>query len=76
MHYIENHFTSSGRLFFAFFMKKNELHADLLSQALSNRIGVQSVKLVWKHHIIMYTFKYMLLSSSMQTYFLECRHWS
>ncbi len=37
---------SSGRLFFAFFMKKNVLHADLLSQALANRIGVQSVKLV------------------------------
>ena len=37
---------SSGSLFFAFFMKKNVLHADLLSQAMANRIGVQSLKLV------------------------------
>jgi hypothetical protein len=34
----------SGRLFFAFFMKKNVLHADLLSQAMVNRLGVQALK--------------------------------
>ena len=31
----------SGRLFFAFFMKKNVLHADLLSQAVVKRDGVK-----------------------------------
>jgi hypothetical protein len=35
----------SGRIFFAFFMKKNVLHADLLSQAMVNRVGVQNIKL-------------------------------
>ncbi len=35
----------SGRLFFAFFMKKNVLHADLLSQAMVNRVGVQAITL-------------------------------
>jgi len=35
----------SGRLFFAFFVKKNVLHADLLSQAMVNRVGVQAIKL-------------------------------
>ena len=35
----------SGRLVFAFFMKKNVLHADLLSQAMVNRVGVQTIKL-------------------------------
>jgi len=34
----------SGRLFFACFMKKNMLHA-VLSQAMVNRVGVQSIKL-------------------------------
>ena len=34
----------SGRIFFAFFMKKNVLHADLLSQAMVNRVGVQAIK--------------------------------
>ena len=35
----------SGRIFFAFFMKKSVLHADLLSQAMVNRVGVQNIKL-------------------------------
>ena len=33
----------SGRLFFAFFMKKNVLKADLLSQAVARRDGVKRV---------------------------------
>jgi len=39
------HPNEPGRLFFAFFMKKNVLHADLLSQAMVNRVGVQTIKL-------------------------------
>jgi hypothetical protein len=35
----------SGQLLFAFFMKKNVLHADLLSQAMVNRVGVQPLTL-------------------------------
>ena len=33
----------SGRLFVAFFMKKQVLHADLLSQAMAKRCGVQPI---------------------------------
>ena len=33
----------SGRLFFAFFMKKDVLHADLLSQAVVKRVGVKPI---------------------------------
>jgi hypothetical protein len=33
----------SGRLFFAFFTKKQVLHADLLSQAMAKRCGVQPI---------------------------------
>jgi hypothetical protein len=36
----------SGRLFFAFFMKKQVLHANLLSQAMVNRVGVQPLNLM------------------------------
>ncbi len=36
---------SQADYFFAFFMKKNVLHADLLSQAMVNRVGVQTIKL-------------------------------
>jgi hypothetical protein len=35
----------SGRVFLKFFMKKNVLHADLLSQAMVNRLGVQPLTL-------------------------------
>jgi len=35
----------SGRLFFAFYMKKQTLHADLLSQQVVKREGVQALKL-------------------------------
>jgi hypothetical protein len=35
----------SGRIFFAFFMKKQVLHADILSQAMVKRIGVQKLNL-------------------------------
>ena len=34
----------SGRLFFAFFMKKTVLHADLLSQAVVKRDGVKRLR--------------------------------
>jgi hypothetical protein len=37
---------NSGRLFFAFFMKKQVLHADLLSQQVVKRLGVQPLKLM------------------------------
>jgi hypothetical protein len=37
---------SSGHLYFAFFMKKQVLHADLLSQQVVNRPGVQPLKLM------------------------------
>jgi hypothetical protein len=33
----------SGQLFFAFFMKKQVLHADPLSQAMAKRCGVQLI---------------------------------
>jgi hypothetical protein len=35
----------SGHIFFAFFMKKQVLHADILSQATVKRIGVQKLNL-------------------------------
>jgi hypothetical protein len=35
----------SGPLFFEFFMKKNVLHADLLSQTMVNRVGKQPLTL-------------------------------
>ncbi len=37
--------SESGRIFFVFFMKKNVLHTDLLSQAMVNRLGVQPLTL-------------------------------
>jgi hypothetical protein len=33
----------SGGFFFAFFMKKQVLHADLLSQAMAKKCGVQAI---------------------------------
>ena len=36
----------SGRIFFAFFMKKQVLNADLLPQAMVNRVGVQPLNLM------------------------------
>ena len=33
----------SGQIFFAFFVKKQVLHADLLSQAMGKRCGVQAI---------------------------------
>ena len=36
---------NSGRLFFAFYMKKQILHADLLTQQVVKRVGIQALKL-------------------------------
>jgi hypothetical protein len=41
---IPNH-EHSGHLFFAFYMKKQILHADLLTQQVVERVGVQALKL-------------------------------
>ena len=35
--------SESGQIFCAFFMKKQVLHADLLSQAMAKKCGIQAI---------------------------------
>jgi hypothetical protein len=73
---------ASGRIFFAFFMKKATLHAALLSKALHARIVVIMIQTKFdicniyktKHQFTTYSFSPSSSSSSLMDY-IFCTHW-